>query len=565
VLLVHLVFGPFPRLCYTILVMKAKDREALFQTFFESSPDAIFIEDMRGNVLDCNPAAAALHRMSREDIIGKNVADLVPPERRRDLVISATAAPSEFEGFSLTSDGRSIPVSIRTSQIEYLGQRAMLLHVRDITEGKRFERELRRSNDELELRVQNRTAALARANEILRDEIAERNRWEEARKQLEEEVQAARKMEAVGRLAGGVAHDFNNLLTVIIGRCEVLLSRVSQENPMRPDLLLIYDAAQKAAAVTRQLLAFGRKQVFQPKILNLNAAIQEMDPMLRSLICDNIELTCDLSADLWSVEADRGQIEQVLMNLVVNAIDAMPNGGTLAIRTTNVEIETPPAEGAFTLEPGRYVMLIVQDTGRGMDPETLSHIFEPFFTTKDKSKGTGLGLSTVYGIVQQSNGYITASSHEGQGTVFKIYLPGLLTPADPLDGHERVAAQGAETILVAEDADLVRQLTREMLEVRGYRVLEAASGEEALEICKTYAGTIDLTLSDVVMPGMTGREMADQAALIRPDMKILLMSGYTDEISKAGFLHPGLHFIEKPFTSNSLALKIREVLDHSGS
>jgi PAS domain S-box-containing protein len=545
--------------------MKAKDREALFQTFFESSPDAIFIEDMRGNVLDCNPAAAALHGMRREEIVGKNVAELVPPERRRDLVISATTAPSEFEGFSLTSDGRSIPVSIRTSQIEYLGQRAMLLHVRDITEHKRFERELRRSNDELELRVQNRTAALARANEILRDEIAERNRWEEARKRLEEEVQAARKMEAVGRLAGGVAHDFNNLLTVIIGRCEVLLGRVSQMNPMRPDLLLIYDAAQKAASVTRQLLAFGRKQVLQPKILNLNAAIQEMDPMLRSLISDNIELTCDLSADLWSIEADRGQIEQVLMNLVVNAIDAMPNGGTLSVRTTNVEIETPPAEGAVTLEKGRYVMLIVQDTGRGMDPETLSHIFEPFFTTKEKSKGTGLGLSTVYGIVQQSGGYITASSQEGHGTIFKIYLPGLLTPADPLDGLERVAAQGTETILVAEDADLVRQLTREMLEVRGYRVLEAASGEEALQICKTYTGAIDLTLSDVVMPGMTGREMADQVTLIRPAMKILLMSGYTDEISKAGFLQPGLHFIEKPFTSNSLALKIREVLDHSGS
>src|SRR5215470_5111632 len=536
--------------------MKAQDREQLFQTFFENSPDAIFIEDLAGNVLDCNPAAATLHGTAREDIIGKHVSELVPPEYRDDIVTLSPQPKIDFEGFSLRADGRSIPVSIRTSRIQYLGQPALLLHVRDITERRRFEEELQRSNDELEMRVRNRTAALARANEILRNEIAERNRSEEARRRLEEDVQTAGKMEAVGRLAGGVAHDFNNLLTVIIGRCEVLLGRVSNSHPMRPELLLIYDAAQKAASVTRQLLAFGRKQVLQPKILNLNAAIQEMDPMLRSLISDNIELRCDLSADLWSVEADRGQIEQVLMNLVVNAIDAMPNGGTLSVRTTNVEIETPPAEGAVTLKKGRYVMLIVQDTGRGMDPETLSHIFEPFFTTKDKSKGTGLGLSTVYGIVQQSGGYISASSQEGQGTVFKIYLPGLLTPADPLDGHERVAAQGTETILVAEDADLVRQLTREMLEVRGYRVLEAASGEEALEICKTYAGAIDLTLSDVVMPGMTGREMADQATLIRPNMKILLMSGYTDETSKAGFLQPGLHFIEKPFTSNSLALKI---------
>ena len=546
-------------------VMKAKHREALFQTFFESSPDAIFIEDMRGNVLDCNPAAAALHGLSREEMIGKNVAELVPPEHRRDLVISATTAPSEFEGFSLSSDGRSIPVSIRTSQIEYLGQRALLLHVRDITERKRFEQALQRSNDELELRVQNRTAALARANEILRDEIAERNRSQEARKRLEEEIQSVRKMEAVGRLAGGVAHDFNNLLTVIIGRCEVLLGRVTQNNPMRPDLLLIYDAAQKATSVTRQLLAFGRKQVLQPKILNLNAAIEEMDPMLRSLICDNIELKCDLAPHLWTVEADRGQIEQVLMNLVVNAIDAMPNGGTLSIRTKNVEIEAPPAGTALPLESGRYVLLLVQDTGRGMDSETLSHIFEPFFTTKEKSKGTGLGLSTVYGIVQQSGGYISASSRAGEGTTLRIYLPGLLAPAEPSPDQEHVAARGSETILIAEDADLVRQLTREMLEVRGYTVIEAASGEEALQICKNYSGTIDLTLSDVVMPGMTGRQLADQAALLRPEMKILLMSGYTDEISKAGFLHPGLQFIEKPFTSNSLALKIREVLDHSGS
>ncbi|MBI4475167.1 MAG: PAS domain S-box protein, partial [Acidobacteria bacterium] len=299
--------------------MKAKDREPLFQTLFESSPDAIFIEDTAGTVLDCNPAAAALHGTTRENIIGKNVTELVPPERRQKLVTFA-APRAEFEGLSFTSDGRSIPVSIRTSRIRYLGQPALLLHVRDITERKRFEEEMRRANDELEMRVQNRTAALARANEILRDEIAERNRSEEARRRLEEEVQAAHKMEAVGRLAGGVAHDFNNLLTVIIGRSEVLLGRLSGNHPMRPDLLLVYDAAQKAASVTRQLLAFGRKQVLQPKVLNLNAVIHNMDAMLRSLITENVEMTLDLADDLWSVEADRGQIEQVLMNLVVNAL-----------------------------------------------------------------------------------------------------------------------------------------------------------------------------------------------------------------------------------------------------
>jgi CheY-like chemotaxis protein len=299
-------------------------------------------------------------------------------------------------------------------------------------------------------------------------------------------------------------------------------------------------------------------------VLNFNAVIGSVDIMLRSLISENVSLSQDLANDLWSVRADRGQMEQVIMNLVVNALDAMPNGGQLRLETTNVKLE-PRTEGGIDLQGGRYVMLGVHDTGQGMDSETLSHVFEPFYTTKDSSQGAGLGLSSVYGIVKQSGGFVSALSNVGQGTTFKVYLPGFDVPADPVTPQAGEAPRGSETILVAEDAELIRQLTKEILEFRGYRVLEAADGEEALRICNTYSGPIHLTLTDVVMPGMNGRQLAEQVVRVRPGIKVLLMSGYADEISKSGFLPLGLHFIEKPFTSNSLALKIREVLDQPGS
>ena len=533
-----------------------------FRILFESSPDAIFVEDPQGYVLACNPAAAMLHRTDRSQLVGKHVTDLVPLEWRDKVIIAADGYPFEFEGISMAADGTSIPVGIRTSRIEYDGNPAVLLNVRDIADRKRLEDRLRASNDELEVRVQNRTAALARANEILREEIAERSRAEDGRRRLEEQVQGSQRVEAVGRLAGGVAHDFNNLLTVIIGRCEIMLDRLSGNHPMLPDVMLIHDAANKAAGVTRQLLAFGRKQVLQPRILDLNLVISNMKAIMLSLISENIHLSVTLDPGAWRVEADRGQVEQVIMNLVVNAIDAMAKGGELEISTNNEDLDARNTQFGPLPNPGHYAVLSVRDSGQGMSAETLTHIFEPFFTTKGDSKGTGLGLSTVYGIVKQSGGYIHAVSSPGQGSTFKVYLPGLDRTADPVLVEQKEAPRGMETVLIVEDAHVVRKLTRELLENRGYSVIEAASGEEAVKICETHAGKIDLILSDVIMARMTGHELAKEAVRIRPGLKVLLMSGYADEITRNQIAKQGFKFIAKPFTSNGLGLKVREALEN---
>jgi PAS domain S-box-containing protein len=536
-------------------------REGLFRTLFESSPDAILIEDENGNILDCNPAAAALHRTSRELLVGRTGSELFPPDSRTLICGKITERIQQYEGLSLTTDGETVHVSVRTSRIDYDGKPAMLLHVRDITDRKRFEQNLQASHDELEKRVESRTADLARANEILRSEIAERNRAEGRRKRLEEEIRGAQRMEAVGRLAGGVAHDFNNLLTVVIGRCEIILDRLDDDSPMLPEIKLIHDAASKAASVTRQLLAFGRKQVLQPRIIDLNVVIGNMKAILLSLISENIQLGIRSHAELWRVEADRGQLEQVIMNLVVNAIDAMPRGGKLDIETFNVELKEVRPQFNFPIKPGQYAVVSVRDSGQGMDPTTLSHVFEPFFTTKGETKGTGLGLSTVYGIVKQSGGYILAESTEGVGSTFQVYLPGMDRAAEPLHEDITKAPHGTETILLAEDSRMVRELTRELLEARGYRIIEASSGEEALEICKSHPDNISLILSDIIMNKMTGRELAEQATQLRPGIKVVLMSGYADEITRDNIVKTGFQFIAKPFTGNALATKIRETLE----
>src|SRR5579859_3358854 len=388
------------------------------------------------------------------------------------------------------------------------------------------------------------------------------------RRALEQQLRQAQKMEAVGRLAGGIAHDFNNLLMVISGYSEFLLERLGDEPRLRGPAQEIASAAERASSLTRQLLAFSRKQMLAPRIVNLNDVATENLKMLTRMIGEDIDLVLVPGSSLWPVRADAGQIEQVIMNLAVNARDAMPSGGRLTIETSNVTLDEEYAHFHAPLRPGDYVMVAISDTGAGMDTETQSHIFEPFFTTKG-TKGTGLGLSTVYGIVKQSGGYIWVSSEVGRGTTFKIYLPRVASPEEPA-AHVvapveiRKVEPGTETILLVEDEANLRYLARQYLEKQGYKVIEAADGAVAMQIAVAHEAVIHLLLTDVIMPGMNGRELAQRISEIRPNVKILYMSGYTENvIGHNGTLDAGVRLLQKPFTLRELKIKVREVLDAS--
>jgi PAS domain S-box-containing protein len=385
------------------------------------------------------------------------------------------------------------------------------------------------------------------------------------RKRLEEQFRQSQKMEAIGRLAGGIAHDFNNLLTVIIGNCDFIVEDQGLSDQLRQDVERIKKTGERAANLTSQLLAFSRKQVLQPEILELNSVVSNMDKMLRRLIGEDIELSTTLAPDLGRIKADPGQMEQVVMNLVVNARDAMPGGGKLTIETASVDLDESYVRRQVGLKPGPYVMLAVSDSGEGMSAGTQARIFEPFFTTKEQGQGTGLGLATVHGIISQSGGHIWVYSEPEMGTTFKIYLPrfDVGTGSVRNDQASEEPRHGSETVLLVEDEDTLRELASRVLLNEGYTVLEARHGAAAYQISERYQGPIDLLVTDVVMPGgISGLQLSDSLTMARPELKVLFMSGYTDQaITHHGILDPSTAYLEKPFTLNILTRKVREVLD----
>jgi PAS domain S-box-containing protein len=503
-------------------VQTLRESEEKYRALFDQARNAIFLENDKQEILDANQAASELFGYTHDEFLNMKTSGLrsdsgtkiqiyLNPEQGSDM-------PVELTG--VKKDGSQIAIEVTITPLHTSHEVLFLSIVRDITERKRLERQLQQSQ----------------------------------------------KMEAIGRLAGGVAHDFNNLLTVIRGYSELVLSRLSKIDPIYQRIKQIDKASERAESLTRQLLAFSRRQILQSKIVNLNDLLQDMGHMLRRLISEDIELILALDDKLGHIKADPSQIEQIIMNLAVNACDAMPDGGRLCIETQNTRIDRSARKRHPEMKPGLYVMLAISDTGIGMDKDTQSHIFEPFFTTKAEGEGTGLGLATVYGTIKQSDGYIWVYSEEKQGSIFKIYLPCVdqaLEKAEVASTSDD-ELKGTETILLVEDEVDVRTLVKETLEMMNYKVIEAADGKQALQMCKRFKKPIQLVLTDVVMPNMSGRELVDELNKIRPEIKSLYMSGYTENaIVHKGVLDPGTQFLQKPFTPLDLVQKVREVLDNN--
>ena len=496
-----------------------KKSEELYRTLVRNFPNGavvLFDHDLRYTIADGSGLASV--GLSKQSLEGKTIWDVFPPETCRQIEPQYRAAlagqPSTMEVSFENRSYFTYAVPVKNERDEIF---AAMVVTQDITE----------------------------------------------RKQLEDQLRQTQKMEAIGSLAGGVAHDFNNLLMAIMGNCELLKAQLLADSPLNDEIAQIQDTAMRATALTRQLLTFSRRQVLQPKVLSLNTIVADMERLLRRLIGESIDLRVHLSPDLGALKADPGQLEQVVMNLAINARDAMPQGGKLLVETSNVDfgVEASQQHG---MKPGRYILLSVADTGCGITSDVKARLFEPFFTTKERGKGTGLGLATVYGIVKQSDGYIWVFSEPGQGATFKIYLPRVRSASGSHGNLPRTASnpRGSETVLLVEDEDEVRRLTRKMLEQHGYFVLPARTGNEALEVSRAHSGDIHLLLSDVVMPGISGPALAEALLQKRKEIKILYMSGYTDD----AILNHGVHtqqteFLQKPFGAEVLALKVRQVLD----
>ncbi len=546
--------------------------EANFRTLVEHCPDAIFAQHA-GKIAFANPAFIRLLGFAAHDsVIGLQVDSILHPDdldqpNSRRFARGDEAYPA-MELRCLQRSGEVIDVEATGVSCELDGELSIVSVLRDVTLRRRAEAALRESQEELEQRVQKRTAELLRARAVLQQEVDTRGRAEAALQQREEQLRQAQKMEAVGRLAGGIAHDFNNLLSVILSYGHLLLPQVTAGGPVHEGLEEISRAANRAADLTRQLLAFSRQQVLEPRVVDLNAIISGTQRLLGRVIGEDLELRVLLAPDLKRARIDPGQIEQVIMNLAVNARDAMPQGGSLTIETHNLQVDEMYATTQSGIAPGSYVVVVVTDTGLGMDKQTQQRVFEPFFTTKEQGKGTGLGLSTVYGIVRQSGGQIWLYSEPARGTTFKIYFPAVDDEPDEVVSPHQVRTdpgRGTETVLLVEDEDQVRTLVRGVLRRHGYRVLDARTPAEAIGISEQHRAPIDLLLTDVVMPQMSGRKLADVLLPQRPAMRILYVSGYTDNtIIHHGVLEPGIAFLQKPLTPVTLLRKIREVLDATG-